>query len=170
MSDLLDRIRDTGIIPVIKLTSVEQAVPLAKALLDGGIPAAEVTFRSAAAADGIKAIKEAYPEMLLGAGTVINKDFAKRAIDAGAEFIVSPGFNPEVIDFVLDKGVPMIPGVATPGEIEQALCKGLDVLKFFPAEAAGGVAMLNAFAGPFSNVRFMATGGINAKNMGEYFK
>ena len=170
MSDLFDRIRDIGIIPVIKLTSVEQAVPLAKALLDGGIPAAEVTFRSGAAADGIKAIKKAYPEMLLGAGTVINKDFAQRAIDAGAEFIVSPGFNPEVIDFVLSKGVPMIPGVATPGEIEQALCKGLNVLKFFPAEAAGGVAMLNAFAGPFSNVRFMATGGINAKNMGEYFK
>ena len=122
MSDLLNRVRDIGIIPVIKLNSVEQAVPLAKALIDGGIPAAEVTFRTEAAADGIKAIKEAYPEMLLGAGTVINKDYAKKAIDAGAEFIVSPGFNPEVVDFVLDNGVPMIPGVANPGQIEQALC------------------------------------------------
>ena len=170
MSELLDRIRDTGIIPVIKLTSVEQAVPLAKALIDGGINAAEVTFRSDAAAEGIKAIKKAFPSMLLGAGTVINKEYAQRAIDAGAEFIVAPGFNPEVIDFVLSKGVPMIPGVATPGEIEQALCRGLDVLKFFPAEAAGGVAMLKAFAGPFPNVKFMATGGINADNMGDYFK
>ncbi len=170
MSELLDRIRDIGIIPVIKLNSVEQAVPLAKALINGGIPAAEVTFRTAAAAEGIKAIKEAYPEMLLGAGTVINKEYAQKAIDAGAEFIVAPGFNPEVIDFVMSKGVPMIPGVATPGEIEQALGRGLNVLKFFPAEAAGGVAMLDAFAGPFPNVKFMATGGINAKNMGDYFK
>ena len=144
MSDLLNRVRDIGIIPVIKLNSVEQAVPLAKALIDGGIPAAEVTFRTEAAADGIKAIKEAYPEMLLGAGTVINKDYAKKAIDAGAEFIVSPGFNPEVVDFVLDNGVPMIPGVANPGQIEQALCKGLDCLKLFPAETLGGVAMLDA--------------------------
>lgn len=170
MSDLLNRVRDIGIIPVIKLNSVEQAVPLAKALIDGGIPAAEVTFRTEAAADGIKAIKEAYPEMLLGAGTVINKDYAKKAIDAGAEFIVSPGFNPEVVDFVLDKGVPMIPGVANPGQIEQALCKGLDCLKLFPAETLGGVAMLDALSGPFPNVKFMATGGINAKNMGEYLK
>ncbi len=170
MNSLLERIRDIGIIPVIKLNSVEQAVPLAKALIAGGIPAAEVTFRTDAAAEGIRAIKAACPEMLLGAGTVINKEYALKAIDAGVEFIVSPGFNPEVIDFVLDKGIPMIPGIANPGQIEQALCKGLDVLKFFPAEAGGGVAMLDAFAGPFPNVRFMATGGINAENMGAYFK
>lgn len=170
MNEILKKIENTGIIPVVKLNSVEQALPLAKALLDGGINAAEVTFRTDAAAPAIKAIRESYPEMLVGAGTVINVELAKKAVDAGAQFIVSPGFNPHVVDFCNERNILVVPGVNSPSQIESALEKGLTILKFFPAEASGGVTMLNALAGPFPQVKFMATGGINAQNMGSYFK
>lgn len=168
MNRVFDKIRDFGIIPVIKLDTVEQAVPLAQALINGGLNVAEVTFRTEAAFEGIKAIKSAFPNMLVGAGTVINKDFAKKAIEAGSEFIVAPGFNPEVVDYVLAQNVAMIPGVATPSEVELALCKGLSVLKLFPAEVLGGVAMLKALNGPFPNVKFVPTGGINQENCKNY--
>lgn len=167
-SKVFEIIRNVGIVPVIKLDTVEQAVPLAQALFDGGIPIAEVTFRTAAAAPAITAIRKTLPQMLVGAGTVINKKFARCAIEAGAQFIVSPGFNPETVDFVQSSALPMIPGVATPSEVEIALCKGLDVLKLFPAEVLGGTKILDALFGPFPQVKFLPTGGINDKNMFSY--
>lgn len=170
MNEILKKIEEIKLIPVVKLNSVENAVPLAKALLDGGINACEITFRTEAAFEGIKTIKKAFPKMLIGAGTVINIDYAKKALEAGADFLVSPGFNPKVIDFVLANGKTMIPGISNSSEIEFALEKGLSYLKFFPAEALGGVKMLKAFSGPFSDVRFMPTGGISLDNMETYLK
>ncbi|MBE6350885.1 MAG: bifunctional 4-hydroxy-2-oxoglutarate aldolase/2-dehydro-3-deoxy-phosphogluconate aldolase [Spirochaetaceae bacterium] len=170
MSPLNEKVRDIGIIPVVKIDDAAKAVPLAKALIAGGIPAAEVTFRTAAAADAIKAISEACPEMLVGAGTVINVELAKKAIEAGSKFIVSPGFNPAVVDYCISQNVPIIPGVSSPSQVEAGLEKGLTTLKFFPAEQAGGVPMLDALAGPFGQVMFMPTGGINAKNIADYAK
>ena len=168
--DILEKIEKIGIIPVIVIDDVNDAVPLAGALMRGGLPAAEVTFRTAAAEDAIRAIRAAYPEMLVGAGTVLTKEQADRAIDAGASFIVSPGLNPENVRYVLDKGVPMVPGVCTPSEIEQGLALGLTTLKFFPAEPSGGLAMIKALTGAYVNVRFMPTGGISAANAEEYLK
>lgn len=166
--DVFEIIRNVKIVPVIKLDSVEQAVPLAEALFNGGIPVAEVTFRTSAAAASISAIRKALPQMIVGAGTVINTEYARLAIDAGAQFIVSPGLNLETIKYVQSFALPMIPGVATPSEIEVALCNGLDVLKLFPAEVLGGTKMLDALKGPFPHVKFLPTGGINEKNMLEY--
>lgn len=168
MNQVFEIIKSAKVIPVIKLNSVEEAVPLARSLLKEGIPVVEITFRTACAAEGIKAIRNEVPEILVGAGTVINMEYAQKAIDAGCQFVVSPGFNPEVVDYVLSKNIPMIPGVATPSEVEIALCKGLEVLKFFPAQVLGGVEMLKALAGPFPNVMFIPTGGINEQNACEY--
>ena len=142
MSDVLQRIYEIGIVPVIAIDDAEKAVPLAKALVRGGLPAAEVTFRTAAAEEAIRRIVAEVPDMLVGAGTVLTKEQADRAIDAGVSFIVSPGFNPEITKYVLDKGMLMIPGTASPGEMEQAMGMGLSVVKFFPAEQNGGVAKL----------------------------
>ena len=168
MSDLLNRVRDIGIIPVIKLNSVEQAVPLAKALIDGGIPAAEVTFRTEAAADGIKAIKEAYPEMLLGAGTVINKEQCEAALAAGATFIVSPGLSPDVAKLCVERNVPYYPGCVTPTEIMAALEFGITTVKFFPANVYGGLKALKALSAPFPQVKFIPTGGVDRSNIDEF--
>ena len=168
MTELQKRFYSIGIIPVIALDDAEKAVPLAQALVKGGLPAAEVTFRTAAAEDAIRRIVAEVPDMLVGAGTVLTKEQADRAIAAGAQFIVSPGFNPEITRYVLDKGVAMMPGTATPGEMEQAMSMGLDVVKFFPAEQNGGVAKLKALAGPYTNLRWMPTGGVNTKNMMDY--
>ena len=154
MNDVLQRIYEIGIVPVIALDDPEKAVPLAKALVRGGLPAAEVTFRTAAAEEAIKRIVAEVPEMLVGAGTVLTKEQADRAIAAGVKFIVSPGFNPEITKYVIDKGMLMMPGTATPGEMEQAMSMGLDVVKFFPAEQNGGVAKLKAVAGPYTNLSF----------------
>lgn len=170
MKDVLQRIYEVGIVPVIAIDDAKKAVPLAKALVRGGLAAAEVTFRTAAAEEAIRAIKAEVPEMLLGAGTVLTKEQADRAIAAGVEFIVSPGFNPEITKYVLDKGMLMLPGTATPGEMEQAMGMGLEVVKFFPAEQNGGLAKLKALAGPYRNLRWMPTGGINEKNVTEYLK
>lgn len=170
MTDLEIQMRNIGVIPVVKIDDAAKAVPLAKALMAGGINCAEVTFRTAAAADAIAAITKACPEMLVGAGTVINVELAKKAIAAGSKFIVSPGFNPEVVDYCISQDVTIIPGVSSPSQIEAGLAKGLTTLKFFPAEQAGGVPMLSALSGPFPQVMFMPTGGINAKNVGEYAK
>ena len=167
-ADIYNRIGKATIIPVIKLNRVEEAVPLAQALLAGGIPVAEVTFRTEAAAEGIAAIRREVPQMLVGAGTVLTTDQAIAAVEAGAQFVVSPGSNGKIIDRVLAAGVAMIPGVATPSEIEAAMERGLNVLKFFPAEALGGIAMLKALSGPYSQIKFVPTGGISANNMKDY--
>ena len=168
MNDVLQQISNIGIIPVIAIEDAEQAVPLARALVAGGLPAAEVTFRTAAGEEAIRRIAKEVPEMLVGAGTVLTKEQADRALAAGAQFIVSPGFNPEVTRYVIEKGALMMPGTATPGEMEQAMSMGLDVVKFFPAEQNGGVAKLKAVAGPYTNLRWMPTGGVNTKNMMDY--
>lgn len=167
-TEIYNRIGKAAIIPVIKLERVEEAVPLARSLLAGGIPVAEVTFRTSAAAEGIAAIRREVPQMLVGAGTVLTTDQANAAIQAGAQFVVSPGSNGKIIDRVLSAGVAMIPGVATPSEIEAAMERGLNVLKFFPAEALGGIAMLKALSGPYSQIKFVPTGGISANNMQDY--
>ncbi len=167
-STIYDRLRAIRIIPVITLAKLDNAIPLAESLLAGGLPCAEITFRTEVAADAIHAIAKRHPKLLLGAGTVLSSNDADRAIDAGAQFIVSPGSNPHVIDHCISRNVPIFPGVATPTEVELALSHGIGVLKFFPAEAIGGVKLLKALAGPFPNVRFIPTGGIDAGNLGEY--
>lgn len=166
--DLMKSIFEIGIIPVIAIDDPDKAVPLAKALVAGGLPAAEVTFRTAAAEESIRRICAEVPEMLVGAGTVLTREQADRAIAAGSQFIVSPGFNPDITRYVLEKGVAMMPGTATPGEMEQAMSMGLNVVKFFPAEQNGGVAKLKALAGPYGGLRWMPTGGVNTKNMMDY--
>ena len=159
-----------GLIPVIKIENPDDAVPLAKALIDGGLPAAEITFRTACAAEAIKNITEAYPEMLVGAGTVLTTEQVDAAIAAGSKFLVSPGLNPKVTAYALSKGIPMLPGCSNPSDIEAALELGLSTVKFFPAEAAGGLKMLKAMAAPYGQLSFMPTGGISADNLLEYLK
>jgi len=168
MNSTLARLGEIGLVPVIKIDDASKATGLAAALLDGGLPCAEITFRSDAAADAIRAIAKAYPEMLVGAGTVINTELAQKAVDSGAKFIVAPGFNPSVVDWCLARKIPILPGVNNPSDIELCLERGLDALKFFPAEASGGVAMLDALAGPFGQVSFMPTGGIDQRNLADY--
>lgn len=162
------RIHDLGILPVIAINDADKAVPLAKALCRGGLPAAEITFRTACAAEAIKRIRESVPEMLVGAGTVLTEAQVDEAIDAGVEFIVTPGFNPQIVKYAISKGVEIMPGTATPGEMEQAMTLGLDVVKFFPAEQNGGIAKLKAVAAPYSKLKFIPTGGVNAKNLNDY--
>lgn len=168
MNEVLQKIYEIGIIPVIAINDADKAVPLAKALVAGGLPAAEVTFRTDAAEEAIRRIAAEVPEMLVGAGTVLTKDQVDRAAAAGSKFLVSPGFNPEITKYALDKGINFMPGTATPGEMEQAMSMGLDAVKFFPAEQNGGVAKLKAVAGPYKNLRWMPTGGVNAKNLMDY--
>lgn len=165
--NIFERIENTGIIPVIKISDPATAVPLAQALIKGGLPAAEITFRTPCAAEAISLITHRYPDMLVGAGTVLTVDQAKRAAQAGAAFIVSPGLNPDVVKWCISAGVPVIPGCATPSDIEAAIGLGLDTVKFFPAEAAGGIEMIKALSAPY-NIKFMPTGGINEKNLNAY--
>jgi 2-dehydro-3-deoxyphosphogluconate aldolase/(4S)-4-hydroxy-2-oxoglutarate aldolase len=168
MHDTFKTIAGIGLVPVIKIEDAAKAVPLGASLVAGGIPVAEVTFRTAAAEASIRAMAAECPGLLVGAGTVINVELAKKAVAAGASFIVSPGFNPSVVDYCVSAGVPILPGVDSASLVEAGLEKGLDVFKFFPAEAAGGVAVLDALAGPFGNVKFVPTGGIDASNVGDY--
>jgi 2-dehydro-3-deoxyphosphogluconate aldolase / (4S)-4-hydroxy-2-oxoglutarate aldolase len=168
MNEVLRKIGDIGIIPVIKIEDINDAVPLAKALINGGIPIAEITFRAAGADKAIKAIKEACPEMTVGAGTVLNVDQVKAAVEAGAQFVVSPGFNPKTVDYCNSIGMPITPGCTTASEIEQAIESGLEVVKFFPAEQSGGLDKIKALAGPFGNLQFIPTGGIDLKNLAAY--
>jgi 2-dehydro-3-deoxyphosphogluconate aldolase / (4S)-4-hydroxy-2-oxoglutarate aldolase len=170
MNPILVKLGNIGLVPVVKIDNVNKAEGLAKALIDGGLPCAEVTFRTDAAAESIKIMSTKFPEMLVGAGTVINVELAKKAVEAGAKFIVSPGFNPSVVNWCLENNIVIIPGVNNPSGIEAGLEAGLDVLKFFPAEASGGVKMLDALAGPFGQVKFMPTGGIDLKNLSDYAK
>ena len=168
MTEMMKTLQKIGIIPVVVLNNAEDALPLAERLVRGGLPCAEVTFRTAAAAESIAKMVKAFPEMIVGAGTVLSTEQADRAIDAGAKFIVSPGFNPKVTEYVLKKGVPMTPGVCTPTEVEAAMEFGLDVLKFFPAEPSGGLKMIKAMAAPYVGLNFMPTGGISAANVRDY--
>lgn len=156
------------LVPVIVIDDPENAAPLARALVEGGLPCAEVTFRTAGAAEAIRRMVDAHPDMLVGAGTVLTPQQAAEARKAGATFVVSPGFNPAVVDYCQEHGIPIYPGVCTPTEIEAALQKGLEVLKFFPAEPMGGLAFLKAISAPYSMLRFMPTGGINAEKLPAY--
>ncbi len=168
MDQIIEQISKIGIIPVIKIDDADKAIPLGKALITGGIPCAEVTFRTAQGEESIRRISAALPEILLGAGTVLTCDQVDRAMAAGAKFIVSPGFNPRVVAYCLKIGIPIIPGCSTPSDIEKALELGLDVVKFFPAEQSGGLDYIKAVAAPYPTVKFMPTGGINASNITHY--
>ncbi len=162
------KLREMGIVPVVKLDDVKNALPLARALCAGGLPCAEITFRTEAAADSIRVIRENCPEMLIGAGTVLTTEQLDKAIEAGAQFIISPGLNPTIVKAAQDKNIPIYPGCATPTEVETALTLGLTTVKFFPAEAAGGTAMLSSLGAPYQQVRFMPTGGIDKSNLTKY--
>lgn len=168
MNFIIDDIKRYGIVPVIKLASSLQAVPLGEAMLSGGLAIAEITFRTAAAKDSIAALRSRFPKMLVGAGTVTSLEQITAAREAGAMFIVTPGFNPRIVDACLEQNIPIIPGVNSPSQVEQGLERGLSVLKFFPAEASGGVKMLKALHGPYGDVSFVPTGGIDAANLAEY--
>jgi len=168
MHSILERIGKIGIVPVIKIDDVEKAVPLAKALAAGGIPCVEITFRTAQGEEAIRRIARETPKTLVGAGTVLTMDQVDRAIGAGAQFIVSPGINPKVVAYCLQKGIPVTPGCANPSDIEQALEFGLDVVKFFPAEQAGGLEYIKAVSAPYPGLKFIPTGGISSGNIARY--
>jgi 2-dehydro-3-deoxyphosphogluconate aldolase/(4S)-4-hydroxy-2-oxoglutarate aldolase len=165
---VLPRLGDLGIVPVVEVPGVDRAVPLGRALLAAGLPCAEITFRTAAAADTIRALRDACPDLLVGAGTILTTEQADAAIAAGATFLVAPGFNPRIVDHARGRDVPMVPGVCTPSEIEGALAIHVEVMKFFPAEVAGGVAFLKAVAPVYPTVRFVPTGGIGPSNLADY--
>ncbi|MBQ9611167.1 MAG: bifunctional 4-hydroxy-2-oxoglutarate aldolase/2-dehydro-3-deoxy-phosphogluconate aldolase [Lachnospiraceae bacterium] len=167
---VLQRFSEVGIIPVVVLNDVKDAEPLGQALMEGGLPAAEVTFRTAAAEDSIRIMAEKFPDMLVGAGTVLTIEQAERAVNAGAKFIVSPGFDPEIVQWCLDRDIPVCPGTQTPSEVIQAYKMGLDHVKFFPAENAGGLPMIKAVGAAMTTMKFMPTGGISASNVVEYLK
>lgn len=168
MSPIFEQFKKIGIIPVVVLEDAKDAEPLAKALCEGGLPCAEVTFRTAAAADAIRIMHETCPGMLVGAGTVLTTEQVDKAIECGAAFIVSPGLNSDVVSYCLKKGIPVTPGTQTPSDMEKAMSLGLNVVKFFPAEPSGGLKMIKAVAAPYVNLQFMPTGGINADNVRGY--
>jgi 2-dehydro-3-deoxyphosphogluconate aldolase/(4S)-4-hydroxy-2-oxoglutarate aldolase len=168
MNEILKKIGDLGIVPVVKIDNAADAEPLGKALIEGGLPLAEITFRTDAAAEAISKISKAFPDMLVGAGTVLNVEQAKSALDSGAKFLVSPGFNPDVVEFCVRKGIPITPGCSNPTDISMALSFKLEVVKFFPAESFGGLATLKAMSAPYGMIMFIPTGGIDAKNLVEY--
>lgn len=168
MNDTLVKLSQIGIVPVVALNDINDAGPLAKALCDGGLPCAEVTFRTDCAEEAIRVMTTEFPQMFVGAGTVLTTEQVDRAVGAGAKFIVSPGLNPEVVKYCVDKNIPVTPGCANPSDIEQALAFGLDVVKIFPAEAIGGLKLIKSMAAPYVNMKFMPTGGINAKNLNDY--
>ena len=168
MNEVLEKIQKIGIVPVVVLDDAKDAAPLAKALCEGGLPCAEVTFRTAAAEESIRIMAKEFPEMLVGAGTVLTTEQVDRAVNAGAKFIVSPGLNPTVVKYCVDKGIPVTPGTSNPSDVEMAISLGLDVVKFFPAEQAGGINMIKAMAAPYTQMKFMPTGGINPQNVREY--
>ena len=168
MCELFEKISKIGIVPVVKIDDAAKAIPLANALIKGGLPVAEITFRTEEAAEAISLISEKFPEMIVGAGTVLTTKQVDSAIKAGAKFIVSPGLNPNVVKYCIEKGVPMIPGCSSPSNVETALELGLDTVKIFPAEAIGGLSLIKAMSAPYNNVRFMPTGGISSKNLCDY--
>ncbi|MBQ3789714.1 MAG: bifunctional 4-hydroxy-2-oxoglutarate aldolase/2-dehydro-3-deoxy-phosphogluconate aldolase [Lachnospiraceae bacterium] len=168
MDKICEELYRIGIVPVIAIDDAKDAEPLARALIEGGLPAAEVTFRTEAAEEAIRIISSKFPEMIVGAGTVLNAEQADRAKAAGARFIVSPGFNRKNVEYIQSIGVPVVPGTATPGEVEQAIELGLTAVKFFPAEQNGGIAKIKAMAAPYTKMHFMPTGGVNKNNLNDY--
>ncbi|MBE5964155.1 MAG: bifunctional 4-hydroxy-2-oxoglutarate aldolase/2-dehydro-3-deoxy-phosphogluconate aldolase [Lachnospiraceae bacterium] len=168
MNEVLQKFQNLGIIPVVVINDAADAAPLADALCEGGLPVAEVTFRTDAAEEAIRLMVEARPDMFVGAGTVLTTEQVDRAVAAGAKFIVSPGLNPKIVKYCIEKGVPITPGTSSPTDIEQALELGLEAVKFFPAEQSGGIAKIKAMAGPYNKLMFMPTGGINASNLKSY--
>ena len=162
------KFNELRIIPVVVIEDKKDAKPLAKALVEGGLPCAEVTFRTKAAEEAIRIMSEAYPDMLIGAGTILTTNQVDQAVEAGAKFIVSPGFDPEIVDYCINKNIPISPGCISPSEIAQAVKRGLKVIKFFPAEQSGGLAMIKAVAAPYNMLKFMPTGGINTSNLKSY--
>ncbi len=166
--DIIKELSLIGIVPVIKIDDAKDAKPLAKALIDGGLPCAEVTFRTACAKEAISIISKEYPDMIVGAGTVLTKAQVDDAIEAGAKFIVSPGFNPEIVKYCQEKGCPIVPGINNPSGIEAALELGLKTVKFFPAEQSGGLPMIKAMSAPYGGVTFMPTGGVSPANVNDY--
>ena len=168
MKTFEEQFYDFAVVPVVVLEDAKDAVPLAEALVKGGLPCAEVTFRTDAAEESIRLMCEKYPEMLVGAGTVLTTEQVDRAVAAGAKFIVSPGFDAEIVDYCLEKEIPVLPGCITPSEVAQAVKRGLKTVKFFPAEQAGGLPMIKAMAAPYTMLKFMPTGGISTKNLKDY--
>lgn len=164
----VEKIQSMGVVPVVVLADAKDAAPLAKALCEGGLPCAEVTFRTEAAEESIRIMTAQYPKMLVGAGTVVSTEQVERAVKAGAKFIVSPGFDGEVVDYCIEKNIPVFPGCVTPSEIMQAVKRNLKIVKFFPAEQYGGVDTIKALAAPYAGIKFMPTGGINIKNLENY--
>ena len=167
-SEIFEFFHNLGIVPVVKIDDAAKAEKLAEAMIKGGIPCAEVTFRTDAAEEAIRRMTTAFPEMIVGAGTVLNKETAERAVKAGAKFIVSPGLDEGTVRWCQENGIPVTPGVSSASEIQKGVTLGLKVLKFFPAESSGGVKMLKDLGGPFPQVKFMTTGGINTANLEEY--
>ncbi|MDR1687528.1 MAG: bifunctional 4-hydroxy-2-oxoglutarate aldolase/2-dehydro-3-deoxy-phosphogluconate aldolase [Clostridiales bacterium] len=168
MNDILEQIQKIGIIPVIAISDASKAIPLANALLEGGVPCAEITFRTAFGEESIRKISEQMPEILVCAGTVLTCEQAQRAKDAGAKFVVSPGLNPKVVRYCVGNNILIVPGCATPSDMEAAMEFGLSAVKFFPAEQAGGLNYIKAVSAPYPNLSFIPTGGINASNIGKY--
>lgn len=168
--DIIERLGQLGVIPVVKIDDARHAPRLAQALITGGLPCVEITFRTSAAAEAIRSICESEAEMIVGAGTVLSVNQAQEAVEAGARFVVSPGFDPKVVNWCLKRKVPIIPGIATATEALMALGKGLSVLKFFPCEALGGIAMLKAISATLAGVKYVPTGGISASNMASYLQ
>lgn len=168
MNTIMEQLAEMLVVPVVVLNDAKDAERLADALVQGGLPCAEVTFRTAAAEESIRIMTRKYPEMLVGAGTVLTVDQVDRAVGAGAKFIVSPGFDPELVDYCMKKEIPILPGIITPSEAAQAVRRGLKVVKFFPAEQFGGVTAIKALAAPYTMLKFMPTGGVSVKNLKDY--
>ena len=168
MNNIIEKIGKLGIVPVVKIEKPEDALPLGRALLAGGLPIAEITFRTSAAEESIKSLTRELPELLVGAGTVLTVEQTKKAISAGAKFIVSPGFNPKVVDYCIENDIPVTPGINNPTQIEMALERGIKIVKFFPAEASGGLSLLKSMAAPYTEIKFIPTGGINQNNLSSY--
>ncbi|MCT8354337.1 bifunctional 4-hydroxy-2-oxoglutarate aldolase/2-dehydro-3-deoxy-phosphogluconate aldolase [Photorhabdus kayaii] len=168
MKQMIEQLRQLKIVPVIAIDRAEDIIPLGKALADNGLPVAEITFRSAAAAEAIRLLREAQPSMLIGAGTVLNRDQVVAAKQAGADFMVSPGFNPNTVKACLQLNIPIIPGVNNPSAIEGAMELGLKLLKFFPAEPSGGLPMIKAILAPYTELQIMPTGGVGPNNIRDY--
>lgn len=168
MNEMCEKLLQLGVVPVVVLEDAANAKPLAGALVNGGLPCAEVTFRTEAAEESIRIMTTEYPDMLVGAGTVLTTEQVDRALAAGAKFIVSPGFDPVVVDYCISRDIPVFPGVITPTELAEAVKRGLTVVKFFPAEQFGGIRTIKALAAPYTMVKFMPTGGISAKNIKDY--
>jgi 2-dehydro-3-deoxyphosphogluconate aldolase/(4S)-4-hydroxy-2-oxoglutarate aldolase len=168
MNETLERIGELGIIPVVKMEKAEDALPLGRALINGDLPIAEITFRTSTAEESIKTLTGGLPNLLVGAGTVLTVEQVKKAVSAGAKFIVSPGFNPRVVDYCIENGIPVTPGINNPTQIEMALERGIEVVKYFPAEASGGLPLLKSMSAPYTGIKFIPTGGINLNNLCSY--